>query len=223
MAATRCVAMLASMTTTSRSLAAVLLAAAVALPAAATTAAGAPETPAAHIAAARRAGRRSAPRRGPVRVPARRPATRARSRRRPAKPRDKQLGLTATPDPLAPADRTPKVLFDVRNAVRGRSYRIMAEHVRGQPQYAPGNDDTPQCTIAVGSTTPHRSPVDGDFPWGRTPADYSDPSDGYDAIAGTPCTGVWEGEMEEIGGRGRSLEFVMEIPSMTIDVVRRYG
>jgi hypothetical protein len=216
--------------TRSRSLAAVLLVAVAALPAATAAAAAVPETPAAHVAAARTAARRAAPRRRAAtrRGATRRPASRGRARarrgaRRPAKPRTKQLGLLATPDPFAPADKTPKLLFHVRNAMRGRSYRIMAHQVRGQPRYHPANPDTPQCSIAVGSTEPRRSPVYGDFPWGRTPADFTDPSDGYDAIGGTPCTGVWEGKLEELERPRRSLDFVLEVPSMAVDVVYRYG
>jgi hypothetical protein len=144
----------------------------------------------------------------------------ADAKRKPIK-KPAKLVLSAKPDPLAPQGRTPKVLFSLDHAVKGREYRLMAKQVRGQQARPGGPRDTPVCTPALGSTTPVKALFNGRLPFDRTPFDLSEASDGYAVIAGEPCTGVYEGSVEELGKR--SIDFVLSVPEMTVDVVARYG
>jgi hypothetical protein len=136
------------------------------------------------------------------------------AKKTPAKP--KKLYVLARADPAAPAGEVPKVLFEVHNAVKGRAYRLTAHLTRGEDRAA--------CTGTLGSTTPVKAIASGVLPFDRTPWDIAELDNGYDVLRGDVCKGVYEGELEESGGRiPRSVEFVLAVPAMTVDVVARYG
>lgn len=147
----------------------------------------------------------------------------AAKKKRPLPKKPAKLGLTAKSDPLAPQGFTPKVLFSVQNAVKGREYRIMAKQVRGEQARPNSPTDTPLCSPALGGTTTTKALFNGPLAFHRMPFDVDVANEGYDLIAGEPCQGVYESEVEELGRRGRSIEFVLQVPEMTVDVVARYG
>lgn len=157
---------------------------------------------------------------GPGPGPAAQAAAAAKGKKKPKKP--KQLSVSAAADPLAPAGKTPKVLFTVHHPAKGAGYRISAKQVRGESEFAPGNDDTPRCVKYLGSTILTKAPSTADLPMPRFPFDVEESNNGYDLIGGQPCKGVYEGELDERGGPGRSVYFVFTIPGYDLDVTGRY-
>jgi hypothetical protein len=144
------------------------------------------------------------------------PAQRQAPARRKAPAKPKKLSVLARADPAAPAGEVPKVIFEVHHAVKGRSYRLTAHLTRGE--------DRATCTGTLGSTTPVKAMASGVLTFDRTPWDVADADNGYDVLRGDVCRGVYEGELEESGGRiPRSVELVLAVPAMTVDVVARYG
>jgi hypothetical protein len=131
------------------------------------------------------------------------------------------LKLVAKADPLVKQDRTPKVLFELQNAVRGRTYRVWATQISGQPTKAPPEvGGGTQCTGALGLLHPQKA-LGSRVPFDPAPFPIKDGEDGYAFRSGSPCKGIYQGKVQEKRPGYAILRLVMRfrlyVPSMAVD------
>jgi hypothetical protein len=130
----------------------------------------------------------------------------------PAAPAAPKLKLSAKPDAAAPAGKTPKVIFQLKGAVKGREYRIDALQIAGQNGRS---DDHYQvgCANSIGGF---------DFTTAPRPkfSFIPTPLTSYELGSGSPCTGMYRGSVltPTRSVPRKILRFTLQVPSMRVKV-----
>jgi hypothetical protein len=128
---------------------------------------------------------------------------------------DAGLRLQVKPDGAAPEGRTPKAVFSLLGASKGRKYKIEATQISGQKP-----DNEQGYPVICGS-------VLGGFSF--TKADASKmvfdptPLSSYELAWASPCTGTYKGEVltPRRGAPSRVLQtFRLQVPAMRLTHVR---
>lgn len=141
------------------------------------------------------------------------PAASAAAVKAPVRPQ-----LSAAPDQAAPDDETPKIVFTLRGATRGKGYRIETRQLSGQNPLNPQGYPT-VCTSFLGRGEPERAK-------GRTHVFTPSPIGSYELRSSQPCTGTYDGVL--LNDRGSRpdvvvLRFRIGVPSLAITRVTYPG
>lgn len=124
------------------------------------------------------------------------------------------LLLSVAPDKAAPEGKTPKVVFTLTGAARGRQYRIEAEQKSGQ---SPLNEQG--YPVVCGGIGRYSYTTAGSSVLKLLPTPLGDYSSGFNS----PCTGTYHGEVQT-PRRGRPAKilqtFRLQVPAMRLTHVK---